>query len=206
MTVKFPRIPSWLVAAVGGGLVLAATAIGATCYQKVSSDRAKLATEASSLKDRADRLWASHMQGDQRETAANVFISLALSDGPRTSQHAFDKAAHYLGSALLAMWVAAGDKAAGAVPLNVEEAKSNLRQGNLTAYKELSAAIGLFRNKSAGLIKDLDEQADTAKARAMELDARQNFIYFLQVALNLLGLCLVMCKDLPIWLSPSRKE
>lgn len=171
------RIPSWAVAVVGAGLVVVATAIGATWYQKVSSERARLASEASSLRADADRLWESHLQGDQRDRVASVFIALALSDrhseDPTASKYAFDRAAVHLRGAFLSMRAASDLHAAGPIPPNVATAERNIRQGDLTAYSELSASIDSLKRESAKRINEIDVQAKAAETGAEILDARQ---------------------------------
>lgn len=210
MKSKFSRIPSWAVAFAGAALVLLATAVGAIWYQTNSSERAKLALEASSLHADADQLWASHLQGDERNTAAGVFVALALSDrhseDPRASEFSFGRAADHLHGAFISMRAASDLHAGGPVPPNVATAESDLRQGDITAYNELGEVINSSRAESAKQINDLLRRAKSAEARAGELDDTQTFIYVMQVCVNLLGLCLVMCKDLPIWASRSRKE
>ena len=59
--------------------VLVATAIGAIWYQQTTPERARVSAEASSLHARADGLWTSHLQGDQRSATAGVFVALAPS-------------------------------------------------------------------------------------------------------------------------------
>ena len=117
MNSKFSRIPSWAVAFAGAALVLPATAVGATWYQTLSSERAKLALGASSLRAGADQLWASHIQGDQRNTATSVFVALALSardsEDPRAAEYAFGRAAGHLRGAVLSMRAASDLHAGG---------------------------------------------------------------------------------------------
>lgn len=210
MTWKLSRVPSWAVAIAGAALVFLATAIGGIGYEKTSSERAKVASEASSLHARADRLWESHLQGDQRDRAASVFIALALSaplsEDPKASQYAFDRAAVHLRGAFHSMWAAADLDAAEAARLDVAKAEGNLRRGDITAYNELSAAIDSLKLQSAERINELDEQARAFEIRAEILDDRRSLIYITQVCLNLLGLCLVMCKDLPLWRNSAREK
>ena len=100
MTSNLSRIPSSSVAVAGAAVVLVATAIGAIWYQQTTSERARVSAEASSLHARADGLWASHLQGDQRSATAGVFVALALSlrrlEDPSAVKFAFGRAAFHL--------------------------------------------------------------------------------------------------------------
>ena len=63
--------------------------------------------------------------------------------------------------------------ARGPLPANVAAAEKNLRQGDITAYNELSAVIDSLRAESAKQINDLLRRAKAAEVRAEDLNDTQ---------------------------------
>ena len=200
MTTKLSRIPSWVVAVAGGAVVVVATAIFGLGYQQVHSEKVRLAQEAVSARDLADRLWASHLNGDRRANEGDVFRALAIgarfSGNERLAEYAFDRAAVRLRAAVQSTVAAANLDAA---PLDVRAVEERVRRGDASAYVEISDVIDDLRNQSIKEIKDLDARAAELGARTRTMDGELALIYAAHVFFNILGLCIVMCKDLPVW-------
>ena len=145
----------------------------------------------------AFRHFAEFENGDRRANDGDVFRALAIgarsSGDERLAEYAFDGAAVRLRAAVQST-VAAADL--DAAPLDVRAVENRVRRGDASAYVEISDAIDDLRNQS---IKELDDRAAVLGARARTMDGELAFIYAAHVFFNILGLCIVMCKDLPVW-------
>ena len=102
------RIPSWAVAVAGAAIAIAATATSTMLLHQTRADITAVKSEIADTRRAVDRLWSSHLQADQRSTAADVFFAQAL--GSDTSRSfLLEQAAYQLRGAVLSMWAASGE-------------------------------------------------------------------------------------------------
>ena len=64
------------------------------------------------------------------------------------------------------------------------------------------ALIGEMRDKSARIINDKRDSITELEDKNRTLHSCYNFYQTLQTSLNILGLVIVLLKDLPVWKSP----
>ena len=85
--------------------MLVATVISAVWQHQVTTAKVQHLSDASSLREQAEALWGNHLQGDQRATAANLFVALAqisvvVSPEGKIGQFALDNASTQLRGAV----------------------------------------------------------------------------------------------------------
>ena len=192
------KIPPWAVAVAGAAIAIAATLTSSTLLYQT---RSEVSAEQSMIREdrgRVDRLWASHVQADQRSTAANVFLGQALETGSN-QQFLLDQVAKQLLSAVLSMWAASGEPVPEAQPEPIAEAEQQLRNGNADGYATLMQEIDRLRILSQSHIETLGDDIRAAEARIDALQDRELWLYLAYVFSNVLALVVTMCKDLPVW-------
>ena len=147
-----------------------------------------------------DNLWSSHLQADQRSTAADVFFAQALvTDSNHQSSFLLEQAAYQLRGAVLSMWAASGESVPDNPPKWIVEAQHLLLEGDTNGYVELKSEINRLRLLSQKHINGQANDIRTVETRIESVEARESWIYLAYVFFNLFGLMVTMCKDIPVW-------
>lgn len=197
------NIPSWAVSVAGAALVAVATAISFILLHDVRDEIAASQERITNLEERIENAWQNHRLGDRRVTSAEIFIADALGGGANSS-FVLGQAAYNLRGAILAMYSAAGQNVPDQRPARIKKLEESLRRGNLGAYTKLSSEVEQLRRASQAHINGLSKRIDQEEARQRGLNTTEENVYLIYVALNLIGLMMVMMKDLPVWKDTKR--
>lgn len=198
------RIPSWAVAVVGASIVIVATATSSTLLHQTRTSISSAQSEIAEMRREVDRQWSSHLQADQRSTAADSFFAQAL--GSSSSQSfLLQQAAYQLRGAVLSMWAASGEPVPDKPPEEITTFEEQLRKGNPDGYASLKAEIDRLRLLSQTRLNALSSETRAAESRISSLQTRESWIYLAYVSFNLLGLMVTMCKDLPVWRDQAKE-
>lgn len=107
------------------------------------------------------------------------------------------------GQAVLCGMVAAGlempDKS---LPSALETSISLIRDGDSSSFDELNTRRNDLIKKAVESIKIIQEEIRTLHCNIQALELRERHIRFISIGFNVLGLIVVMMKDLPIWKAP----
>ena len=194
------KIPSWAVAVAGAIIVVTATATSTTLLHETREEITAKKSEIADTRRTVDRRWSSHLQADQRSTAADVFFALALGeDSEKSRSFLLEQAAQQLGGAVLSMWTASGQPGPDEKPEPIATAEHQLGGGNAKGYVSLKSEIDRLRLLSQTHISKRADDIRAAELRVESLQAREYWVYLAYVFFNLLGLMVTMCKDLPVW-------
>lgn len=191
------RIPSWCVAVLAAFIVIVASLLSWTTIRKVEAEIAAARTEVAAMLRTTDSSWNSHLQADQRSSAAAMF--LAQVGGNPNTQFLLDQAASHLRGATMSMWAASGQDVADETPANVARLEQKLRSGDLSAYAEFTSELDRLRLLSATHISELGKSIDRRRLDIDSMESEESDTYRTYFFLSLLGLVVAMCKDLPVW-------
>lgn len=198
-------IPSWVVGACGATLVVFSVTLGSVCVRHLdaSSNAVEAAIgEVTSILDRRSR---QHNLARSRAESADLLAALAVDavqDGNRPNLFLVERAGFHLGSAIRMMWVAApGEKNIELEALSsaVDDLEAKLNGGDLTAYLELTEILADRVIRSNRAIAELRQRIKRHEAQLQASRYRVNRIRDMQAGLNIIGLVIVLLKDLPIW-------
>ncbi|MDE0029451.1 MAG: hypothetical protein OXU42_08650 [Deltaproteobacteria bacterium] len=195
------KIPSWAVGLTGALIAIIATITSATLLHQTRTRITAATSEVAEMRNRSDTLWSSHRLADQRSTAADVFLAMALAQRSDTEALPvlLQQTAAQLQGAVLAMSAASGEAVPDEPPEEIQRLYAALLAGDLNGYASLRAEIDERRLLSQSTINQLASDVGSTELRIDSLRARESTLYLAYVFLNLLGLMVTMCKDLPVW-------
>ena len=191
------RVPSWFVAVLAALIVIVASVLSWTTLRKAETGIAEARSDVATMLRTVDSSWNSHLQADQRSSAAAMF--LAQVGGNPNTQFLLDQAASHLRGATLSMWAASRQDVPDETPENVARLEQKLRAGDLSAYAEFTSEIECLRTLSATHISELAQEIDKRRIEIDSMESRESDAYRSYFFLSLLGLVVAMCKDLPVW-------
>lgn len=192
------RIPSWVAGVTGAVIAIAATITSSTLLHQTRGEIADVGSEIADKRDSVNRLWSNHRRADQQSTAADMFLAQALAPSPGQS-FLLERTAYHMMGAVLSMRTASGEPVPDETPETIAEAMELLGKGDAAGYETLRSEIDRLRLLSQSHLNDLANETQSAEARIESLRARESWLYLAYVFFNLLGLMVVMCKDLPVW-------
>lgn len=192
------RIPSWAVAVTGATIVIVATAISSTLLYESQKNIIDAHANVAKEKQTVDRLWSNHQQADQRENAANAFFAQTL-ETETSRPLLLQLAAESFRGAVLSMLAASGKPVSEKTPAEIETLEEALRKGDTDAYKMFRTEINDLRLLSQTHLSTISNGIQSAETHLKALQAHESWLYLTYVFFNLLGLMIVMCKDLPVW-------
>lgn len=190
------NIPSWIVAAIGASLVILGTIWN---YFYVSSLDEKLRDTGDELtknKNELSSLWDNYKLSEFRKLFADIFVTQLQTDNP-AKKFLLDNVANYLMGALLAMYTATDLE-----PPTVEPGDINLlRQNDVSAYGRINAKIQSLQPEFMRAVKARKSKIDSLTTMKDCLDLKKKKSEKIYMSLNILGLIIVLMKDLPIWIN-----
>ena len=201
--VMLSKIPSWTVGLIGALMVLMSVAIGATMLRKTTHDIAMKSSMVSEYRREIDNKWSNWILAAQRKEAADLYVAdelgIPLNANPIRDQFIRDKIAGLLQGAILAMTVASGKQVPDETPSAIQDYMDKLRSGDYSAYRFLLSEINSLEKASQDSIKQLSDNIKLKETEIIDLRNRESMFYMMFVCFNILGLIIVMLKDLPIW-------
>ncbi|MYD31668.1 MAG: hypothetical protein F4142_02265 [Nitrospira sp. SB0675_bin_23] len=189
-------IPSWSIGAFGASLVIVATLISHLAIRSLNDEVIKLDGKIREINLSVDRLWDSHKLADNRKFSVNLFMT-QLSSSDKNREIMLSNIAYYMKGSVLAMYSATDLN----IPKNEHREIDLLRRGDLNAYKKLEELLESLREKSKDAINKRKIQKDALIAEKQKLEHKERSVNFWFMFLNILGLIVVLLKDLPIWKS-----
>ena len=104
--------------------------------------------------------------------------------------------------AILAMWAGSGasDDAGGSeLEARVGDLLRTLNDGDLNAYDEMASILNDLRLASRDAINSRASERTESEVHLQDLELSHDRIRGWQSGMNILGLVIVLLKDLPIW-------
>ena len=191
-------IPSWSIGILGASIVVISISLSPLIVRDLENNIEDTENTISELNRRVRTLWANHTLAAQREAAADTIAALiTLTDAP----HPFviSRSGAHLQGAILTMWAATGDEDDTNLQSTVSALMEKLNAGQLNSYDSMSAILDVQRLRSADVVNELYGEVADYEARLRELRKQRDRIRALQSFLNIVGLIVVLLKDLPIW-------
>ena len=195
-------IPSWVVGTAGAVIVILSTAITTISLAEIRSKLGATRSEVATVQDQIQSAWNNHLLSERRSTSADALLAMALRDeaGSADILFALRRVADHLQGAVLAMWVASGDSLPDESPQGIRESTAKLAAGDLSGYAVLRSSIDSLQLQVQQRINtELAERLSEKNELLSKLEARESQHYLWYVSMNLLGLIVTMCKDLPMW-------
>ena len=195
------KIPAWIVAVTGASLVIAATLIHSIWFYNIQKELEELRTNISKAQKGVENMWASHSLADQREANADLLFGLGniLADSSNVNQLLFSQSAVNFRGAVMSMYAATDLTILSSPPTGIQKAEALLKSGDADSYTLFKREIDRLRLISRDDINARATKIADMEARRHALIARQTQLFSIYIALNLLGLIIVMVKDLPVW-------
>ena len=157
----------------------------------------------SELNTTADNRLRQHLLADSRaETADLMFaIALAFRRGNQPDPFLLNRAGVSLREAITTMWLSTpGEKEnLEALSSTVEDLQAKLNGGDLAAYAEMIKILADQGVRSNQAMREFRERIEKDEAQITGLRQRVERWRDEQVGLNIIGLVVVLLKDLPIW-------
>ena len=203
-------IPPWAVGFVGASLVIVSTILSSIVWSGRDDKAKELRQQSEEIGKNIDLMWSNHELADLREALAGQFIGMFVAS-ITTTQNGGDfflsEAGQRLRGAVLAMMVAADQTDEDDhLKTTVSGLEQQLRNRDLGAYSNLREVINDLRLQSIQAINELSEQKAALVAQIDDKESGRDRIRIWFVGLNLLGLAIVMLKDLPVWRTRDRHE
>ncbi|MCY3681238.1 MAG: hypothetical protein OXH16_07560 [Gemmatimonadetes bacterium] len=203
------NISSWVIALIGTSFIIFSTIISAIfLYQTrriITDEQGKI----EEIRRKKDNLWLNHQRGEQRLRDAEIFFAFLRDSFIQKTVTApnihflMDRSIYYFRGAALSMLVASGASGEEEYSKTKKEVDNLLHDffvaDNPKSYEILITKIDSLRIKSANKINELAGSVSDKQSQISSYKNREYVIYLAYVFLNLLGISLTMCKDLPIW-------
>lgn len=191
-------IPSWSIGVLGASLVVISISLSPLLVRDIENRIEDTENRISDLNRRVRTLWENHTLAAQREASADTIAALiTLTDTP----HPFviSRSSSHLQGAILTMWAATGDEDDTDLRSTVSDLMKSLDAGRLGSYDAMSAILDEQRLRSVDVVNELYGEVADYEARRRELRRQRDSLRDLQSLLNIVGLIVVLLKDLPIW-------
>ena len=181
------RIPSWIVGVFGALIVLVSTFLLSCRVTKLDEDILQAQAARAEHAQTIESKWDNHQLGDLREAHADQLVGLALLATSSDIQTILiNRATAFLHGAILAMDAAARTRMD-------EESVRGL------GYEALKELLNTLRLESRAAINEVAAERQRVEDEINKERSRRSMLRLWTVALNILGLAVVMLKDLPIW-------
>lgn len=196
------RIPTWAVGLTGALTVVASVALGPLFQHGLEEDIRAERGQISQLTESHQQLWGSHTLADQRAASADMMAGFIAQSGGPPHQFLLGRTGGHMQGAILAMWAGSGasDDAGGSeLEARVGDLLRRLNDGDLNAYDEMASILNDLRLASRDAINSRASERTESEVRLQDLEFSHDRIRGWQAGMNILGLVIVLLKDLPIW-------
>ena len=203
---RFTRaIPSWAVGALGASIVVFSVTVGSVWLHDMTTNINELQAGLSELNTIADNRLRQHILADSRAETADLIFALAVAFR-RVNQppdpFLLNRAGLSLKGAITTMWLSTpGPEKENleALALTVDDLRAKLNGGDLAAYAEMTKILVDRAARSNQATREFRERIATGEAQTtgLRLDVEQ--VRDWQVGFNIIGLVILLLKDLPIW-------
>ena len=202
---RFTRaIPSWAVGAFGASIVVLSVTFGSVWLHDLDTNFNGLQAGFSELNTIADSRLRQHIVADSRAETADLMFALAVAfqRGNRPDTFLLNRAGVSLRGAITTMWLStpgAEKENLEALSSTVDDLRAKLNGGDLNAYVEMTKIFADQAVRSNQAMREFRERTAKREAQMTGLRLRVERLRDGQVGLNIIGLVVVLLKDLPIW-------
>ena len=113
-------------------------------------------------------------------------------------QQPSERAGHHIWAAVLSMSAATGAPNDPELKDGVNDLRERFDAGDHAAYSKMTVLLNDLRQDSSVALNEQMTQRTASESRLQELERQYNLTRIWQSSLNVLGLVLVLLKDLPI--------
>ena len=220
-------IPSWVIALSGSCLVVISTAVGTTHLTNLDAQKIKISNDIVQREAEFRETYDNHKLADQKATTADLLAGLVAQNlpvhpdkGDGYDRFIVPRAARYILDAICVMrsthqvLEVCGDEKLSApehnrvIDQNPDEIRpmpsiatlySQLQSGDLDSFDALVNILSYDRNASASKLNEQKTHIAQREKDRAAVESKLTTYRTVQVSLNLLGLVIVLLKDLPIW-------
>ena len=186
--------PSWVIGLLGALIVLVSTFLLSIRVTTVDEEILKSQERQAELSASIETKWDNHKLADSREARADQLVGLALlATSTETQGRLIDAASGYLIGAVLAMDLAAQNRMSEDEVMTLD-------------YNGRKAILDKLRLESKDAIDAVAIDRRKVEQEINEKRSRRGRLRMWAVALNLLGVAVVMLKDLPVWKEERKKD
>lgn len=226
------KIPSWVIGVAGASLVIISAAVSAVVLYGVDTDISAIQRQIGILDTRNQRLTEISLIADRQAEIGHNFIAVGTDgfnhasailrgqgNSPPDGSMVLARGGQQLWGATQEMWRAGNANDDTELQSAVNQACANaagedwesvgqdlLRRflaGEFATYGGMGEILDAHRNRAVCVRDYHRRQITDHEVRRAELQLRRDRIRGQQVALNILGLIIVLLKDLPIWRRPT---
>ena len=184
-------------------MVVVSVTVGSIWLHDFDTNLNETQVALSDLKVLADTRSRQHILAVRRAETADVMAGLAVGtvrDGNRPDSFLLGRAGMSLSGAIKAMWVSTpGSENIEALSSTVEDLRAKLNGGDLAAYDELTKIFADQGIRSNDAMRAFSKDIAKYEARLKALRLRIERVREWQATLNIIGLVIVLLKDLPVW-------
>lgn len=199
MIERLRKIPSWRIGLLGAAIAILSTILSSVAVAWLDSAIQEHTKRATALRDKQRILWDNHQLADERLRAAAIFVALS-SQPSENRRFLLSQVASNLGGSVLAMSAAAAiANLPDEPPKEVVDNERAILGGDLSGYNELVAQVEKLRLQSQVAINGVSAEARNLDAESDKLSGWSRWVQGVQVSLTIVGLIVVLLKDLPVW-------
>ena len=207
-------IPSWFVAVAGASLAILSTVVLTLVVEQANGKADELTQTIADLENEFGAQLQRYVRSERLEMMADTmaaFISFrdqTIVDRfvlPRTGKYAVGTIEVLQGTARYVTFpmVPAPKQPVDALMENANNLAQQLSAGDLNAYDALATLAEDEQGIVAHRINEIRTRIGEAEVKRVESRARAARWRYIQVSLNILGLIIVLLKDVPIWALPK---
>lgn len=201
------KIPSWVITVAGATIIIISTATSSTILHNVRADVGDGLVEIADSNAQFDRMWNSHLMSDRRSSVADSLFGQALnSNSDEVQTFLFEQTGYHLRGSLLAMMVAADVEITDNIPKEIANIEGDLARGEHNAFMKFKELIDQHRLKSQKVLNNKRLNIRKLQKNMELLQGQESIIHLAIVFFNILGLIIVLCKDLPVWKDRNSKS
>ena len=175
-----------------------ATVFSSIIYSNLDAKIQAMEKSKDELTGKINLLWDNHKLADTRSREADLFLGI-FTVVEQNSDFFLSQIGQNLRGAILAMMAAADKEIPDDTPDDVIKLETRLLTGNLEAYSALKKRIDVLRLESRKAINAINKERRLEENEIRRLEKNSDLVRLLYIGLNILGLIVVMMKDLPIW-------
>ena len=208
-------IPSWFVAVAGASLAILSTVVLTFVVEQANEEADTLTQEIADLENEFGAQLQRYLRSEQLEMIADTmaafmsFRDVGIVDRfvlPRVGKYAVDTIGVLQGTAGYVTFpmVPATKQPVDALMDKANSLAQQLSDGNLNAFDALAGLAEDEQGIVAHRINEIRKEVREAEVERVESRARAARWRYIQVSLNILGLIMVLLKDVPIWGIPPK--
>lgn len=203
------KIPTWWVAVFGTLLAVLSTVIFEIVVQSIDTRIRTNVGRTETVNQIVQTLRDDYKLSNRDAEMAGVYFALSSQVDEYQRPLVLWQARASFGNAITRLSFLTQEDS---LPRNLEELRSGVErsmkqliEGNSEAFQDISTFLNKLRAHSRIVKEKKDEEVRRLKRNYESSNSRRDLFRRLQVSFNILGLLIVLLKDLPIWKGTKRK-